>query len=467
MQRNLRPRMIAVSLIALIGMVLVPACSQSDSYKKHQPEQHREPHERSETSLDELTEPIERSEDYGEELNQKVQNLRSAAVQNLPVQDIRWEYTPSDRDILNIWNGFQAIYVETRHRESGEIQLFSIDRRSGTPNWVFTLRGPLDYAPVQVSGLPQESEQIAGQIEELENESSRLQEQPEPDLDRLQEIRTELDQLEAQQQTLLEEDRLYLVSGTTLTVLERRFGNFLEERSLSFSPSARPAASQDYVAIPSYSQNRVHFLDPESLRSETTYAPREAVEAAPAYADNRFLIGSLDDTLHLWSGGEIPWVIETDGDITIPPAIGENHYFVASEDMKIYGIDSTVGNVDWSYHPESTIRGEMTVSPPHLFARDREEDLHAVHIDSGEGAWVQPNLHEVIMRSGDRVYAANKKEKSLVALNGSSGEIQDRYSYDAFDFILPATGQSPSDLFIFATEDGTIMAAHEDIVEGF
>jgi len=393
----------------------------------------------------------------GEVTDEEIKQLRASKTyvrKNLPVRDIKWTYKLKNAaPIVQTWLGPQYIYAETE-----DFHLWAINRNTGEPVWQFTLHGRIDFRPTFVRGIPQQKIQLRQKIEQLESDlaSARTVDNRQ----KIQQITSDLDVARNKRQELVNADRLYLVVGTTMYVLDREFGSQLHRMQLDFSPASRPFATRNRVIIPGQYRHYVHFIDSSSFTELISERVRmeDSIEVPIRATGNLFLLSSSRGTLYaLNENQEWEWLKKTDGPISAPPRTWKDRILLASEGMQIYALSKFTGENLWTRQLETPVKTSPWVSPPHLYVRDDKQRFHAFTIDEGDKSWTRTEgPRSFLFRNGSQIITHNPRTKKTFTLSDDSGKTLSTGRYDRFDYIF-TNNRNP--VFLLGTREGTFVAA--------
>ncbi len=442
-----------VRCLLILPVILLLACSGT-AYD-HYMEQAESKYRRSPQKVEFVPEKPEKPEgEVSQRVINKQRDLRSYVKKNLPVKEVNWEYTMEDTTFRNVWYGPRNIYVETE-----SYSLWAIDPKTGNPKWEYTLNGHLDYRPAFVQGVPEEKASLVKGIEELESDLAAERGKPNPNTTRINTLQNQLDNLRVQRQNLNEEDRIYLLIGTRLYVVDREFGTQLMRRDLGFPPAAPPMATKSILAIPGIRNFTVHFLNANTLWEMEKFAPMGLVGSQPNHIDPMFLYTSFDGNLYAYEGGgDLSWNITTGAPVEARPVTWKHYIYFGSKDMQFYCVNQQSGNILWSQQVGSAITKNATVSSPNVYVLAEDQNFYSFDLLEGTLNWNLKGPKKFLFRSNPRVYTTKPGEKQILAINDRTGEILHRYSYKPFDFVL-RNHRKPN--FLMATKDGTILSAKE------
>ncbi len=446
-------------LLSVVLVTLPYGCTTDETSSQQDYEPWKESAEgkrrQREITADDLSDDVKRGPVSKGEIRE-LRNSKSYVRKNLPVDKINWTYHLEDAaPIVQAWLGPEYIYAETE-----DYHLWAIDRDSGNPKWKFILHGRIDFRPTFVHGIPRQKIQLKKKIQTLESRLASLRKEVGENREKIRELTSDLDVARNQHQELVDVDRVYVVVGTTMYVLDREFGTQLDRVSLSFSPSSRPYATRNRVIIPGYYRNYVHFLNTSNFTEQTEERVRmdQPVEVPIQSTGNLFLLGTDKGVLYaLDSNQKWQWAKQTDGPISAAPAIWKDQIFLGSDGMQIYALSRFTGENTWTHQLSTPIRKTPWVSSPHLYVRDEKNRFHAFALETGEKRWTRTSgPTSFLFKNGSQILTHNPSRKTTYVLSEESGKTLSTGSYDRFDYIF-RNDREP--VFLLATRGGTFVSA--------
>ena len=103
----------------------------------------------------------------------------------------------------------------------------------------------------------------------------------------------------------------------------------------------------------------------------------------------RDLCGSWDGNLYSLdsTNGNLKWTFNTGWGIVTTPAISENFIFVASNDNNFYAVNKENGNLEWSFKCKSAIHSNPIVYGEYVFFGSDDGRFYALKKTDGDIAW--------------------------------------------------------------------------------
>ncbi len=447
----------------LCALLLLFGCTyETTSQRDYEPwkESARDDLRQRDISVDQISTEVDRGDLTDQEI-QELRDIKSYVRKNLPVDEIRWTYKLKQAGpIVQTWLGPQYIYAETK-----DFHLYAIDRKTGNPEWMFSLHGRIEFRPTFVKGVPSQKIKLRNRIESLESKLDSVRAETGNKQERIRELTSQLDVARNRRQQLINVDRVYLVVGTTLYVLDREFGSQIDRVQLDFSPASQPYANRDRVVIPGYYKNYVHFLDASNFSNQIQERVRmeEPVEIPIRSVKNLYLLATDGGVLYaLNQNQEWQWVKETDGPIAAPPAVWKDQVYLASKGMQIYGLSRFTGRNIWTHQLSTPISTTPWISPPNVYVRDEQRRLHAFDLKEGDKKWMRTNgPNSFLFRNKRQVITHNPSEKKVYVLSDESGKTLSTGQYKRFDYIH-ANSQNP--FFLLADRNGNFVSARASTI---
>jgi hypothetical protein len=405
------------------------------------------------SSLDgQRAEQVSVSEAELEEIRRAKQRLK----QNLPIKQFEWtNHLSLEKKVVNAWTGAQHLYLETSGHD-----LWAISRRTGNAVWVYSLNSALRFPPAPVSDLPSRVRDVEQQIMDVKDQLSTERAKINPDEERISEIQTNLQNLRSQLNSLRETDRLYVIAGTTLHAVDRKLGSQVDQKSLTFAPSAQPFATSNRLVIAGYRQNFIHFYPHNTLNENLDERVRldSPIESGINQAEDLFLLPGSSGTLYGYSleQGWV-WRKETGGELQARPVVYDGNVILASRGMELFSLSRFSGNSNWVSQFETPISQTPQVADSSIYVYDEKDRFSAVDADSGELKWRHKNGPDsLLFRVENQVYAKSDDTSTVIRLSTEDGEVLSKGSYEPFSYLLP-NEQEP--VFLFVSDHGLIITA--------
>ncbi len=387
---------------------------------------------------------------------EEIRAAKQRIKRNLPVQQFQWaNHLALDSQVVDAWAGAQHLYLETEGHD-----LWAISRRTGDAVWVYSLKSPLKFPPTLVSNLPSRVSDVERQMREVNEQLSTEQAKFSPDEERLSELQTNLEDLRSQLNSLRENDRIYVIAGTTLHAVDRKLGTQVDQKTLTFAPSAQPFASSNRLVIAGYRRNFVHFFPHDTLNENLDERVRldSPVEVGMNQTENIYLLPASSGTLYGYSLEEgWVWRKETGGELQARPVVHEGNVILGSRSMELFSLNRFSGNNNWVSYFETPISQEPQVADSSIYVHDEKNRFSAVDASSGEVNWRRENgPNSILFRNNDQVYAKHEDSSTVSVLSQSDGEVLNKGSYKPFAYLLP-NPQSP--VFLLISDHGLILSA--------
>jgi outer membrane protein assembly factor BamB len=333
------------------------------------------------------------------------------------------------------WVAGPDLLVETFNPNTRQIEIHSIDAKSGVPNWMLVL-GPY-----------------------------RLKVDPMPG-DRYLALLTEVD------------------GG--MTVVDRRSGARVHHVRVKLGvATTEPAASSETtVYVSSLGGNRVAALNPADGRMGWGYPAPSSITTGPIMTPRlprRLAVAAcLDGTvMAIPAAGfdepapEAPaWTYRVLGPVNGELAVGEQltegklsvSILVPCEDRGLYCLDGATGRPNWVFRTESAFGGRPGVMNGVVFARNADR-LVAVNLADGTAAWPSSDpgaratqtwegAVEALALDGERGFLRGG-DGMIWRVDGKTGRALASARLGAFDILLSG---GPNNVMIGLTRDGYIVA---------
>ncbi|MEN6450309.1 MAG: PQQ-binding-like beta-propeller repeat protein [Thermoguttaceae bacterium] len=309
-------------------------------------------------------------------------------------------------------------------------------------------------------------------------------------------------------------DRLAVINGLRLYVLNRFTGDVLYETQLKDTPGAGPALSSHHVYVPMVSGMMVAYPLESIIDAATVEARAKTLKGADekARAELDKVSNGTPINQHTpptfcrsWgramvqplvtrdnAGGEytvwptdrgvlnlaridrdtqtpaltLKYRLETGSKIFARPGYqppdpkvpnDSGTVFVAARDGLVYAVAEESGETIWRFTAGELIEQAPAVVDERVYVTTQYGGMYCLGSKQGENLWWTPRATRFIAASKDRVYAADRLGRILV-INAADGSPLDTIAGDG---ISPALANTDTDRIYLVSDGGLIQCLHE------
>lgn len=222
-------------------------------------------------------------------------------------------------------------------------------------------------------------------------------------------------------------ERLGIVSGSKLYILNRKSGRLEWVRELGSAPSSGPALSSKFafVALVTGRIEGYDLLDPVTQpwyyqSSGRTFLRPTVTGRVVSWPTNTGIlyVGRADNPGILFR-------LETNGDIVTSPAQKSPNLYITSLDGYLYCVNELTGVEKWRYSTGYSITSSPAVVENTAFVASFEPALHAVDAVTGDGKWIANGVSHFAALGKERVYASDQRGNLLI-LEAATGRMVGR-----------------------------------------
>ena len=272
-------------------------------------------------------------------------------------------------------------------------------------------------------------------------------------------------------------DVLLIVSGMSLYALNKRTGATAWTLRLPRQASTSPVADDENIYIGSldgsmsafdlrkirqlYNEDLLPQWSYETIRWRYNTGKEIRVPAVSTGRDVNF--ASMNGSLYSVSFDrrDLKFQFETDAPISAPIARYKDSLLVASEDFRIYSIDSNTGAIHWNFVAGLKILKAPQVVEDDLYLMTERGGMFRLSAKNGQQYWHNPQAQSFIAASPTVVYASDRQQ-NLVMVSHSDGSILGALPLPQFTIRL---ANDRTDRLYMATSTGFILALHEQGLE--
>ncbi|OYW24367.1 MAG: hypothetical protein B7Z55_02395 [Planctomycetales bacterium 12-60-4] len=257
----------------------------------------------------------------------------------------------------------------------------------------------------------------------------------------------------------------------------------------SFAPGFKssPTVTADSVYLGD-EDGVFHAIDRKTGQQKWTFATGGEIYSSASIYNGRVVFGSYDNNLYCLNGtdGTLAWKFPTEGYVHCAPAIAEKYTFIAGCDehlrminietgeqksdmpletyliaspsvmghllyvgtyaSEVVAVDWQTMQVQWRYSTgggEFPFHSSAAVTDKFLVIGSRDKSVHAVHRDTGKGAWTFPTRAKVDSSPaiiGDRVFIGSG-DGNLYELGLVDGQLRWKYNTGKTISAGPAIGE--------------------------
>ena len=323
----------------------------------------------------------------------------------------KWHHSLDEENIRQLYVCDGTLIVETTSNK-----IFSFNRETGIPNWIYTIGDPLDFKAVAYK------------------------------------------------------DKVYLLSMAKLHILDKKTGKLLIKKELSFVPSSPLCLADRYVYIGAW-DNFIYALNNDTAERDWRYRIDGLIWGNSAASDGVLFFPGTDERLYAInanSGTTIqdwgkhgrfasrgPNISDVLVQIT-PPRI----YF-GSRDYNFYCVSRITGTLIWKYESGGEIKetpyrvgsslyvlSNRSLNDRILYVLDSETGDMKWSVDHGICLFFIGKYHDWVIKNDHRVAAVKSNE----------GKIRNHFNLNLFDLFVTNTEDNTG---YMATRDGFVFAVEE------
>jgi outer membrane protein assembly factor BamB len=234
------------------------------------------------------------------------------------------------------------------------------------------------------------------------------------------------------------DDLVLLVSGTSMTALQKFSGKMVWTFTLPSSPSTSPGMDDERVyvgardgSVYAFNLKRIKTLFNEGLLPKWSaqtldwrYKAYKEVTTPPISTGRVVNFASRGGSLYsvTTTDRKLSFQFETDFPISAPMAESPRYLFLPSEDFKLYCLNKENGITRWVYNAGMEIRKKPQVTEDDVFLTPARGGLHVIDRGTGNRKWWRRGVTGFVAASTSRVYVSDTTG-NLVILGREEGKL--------------------------------------------
>ena len=251
----------------------------------------------------------------------------------------------------------------------------------------------------------------------------------------------------------LYENRLFLIGGNNLLVIDTDLGVRLHKQQIKFSVTAAAAPNASYLYIAGMDK-RLHAMDREAKYQQFAVAADGQPMITSVITTNSDVVFSTEkgNIVSVSAvGPQKNWQYDTIGEISAPMVLRDSKLYAASRDTNLYKIEMQNGKLDWLVRTEAALITEPRVTDTTVYQYAEDKGLYAVNIADGKVVWLLENGVDLLAENGSEAYVAtndglctvmdNKTGKKLYSVNFSKVSYFAANTLDSAMYLLDSAGQ--------------------------
>ena len=261
------------------------------------------------------------------------------------------------------------------------------------------------------------------------------------------------------------EDRLAIVNGSTLYMIEQETGRVLWDRSMKGTPGASPALSNFYAFIPTVTgQLEVYDIEKGGLPA-TVYQASGRALVTPTVTPRS--VTWPTDLGHMYFAESdhpsLRFRLEANQDIVSSAGfLAPNYVYITSVDGYVYCIDDVKEAVEWQVSLGTAMSQSPVAVGDQLMVVTDEDELICLDAFSGKQKWGPVfNIHRLMSVSEEKVYALDRRGDLVIIKRDSGARHRTiRLHGTAIPFVNTLT-----DRIYLTNKQGRVVCLHEDKYE--
>jgi len=250
-----------------------------------------------------------------------------------------------------------------------------------------------------------------------------------------------------------------IISGSRLFVLDREDGHLLWSKTVGSAPAAAPALGEDYAFV-ALIDGRVEgypLNDPEQRNwyfqstGRIFYGPSTSGDVFSWPTDRGYLYVARAEP------PEVLYRLETNTQITAPPAKSSPYLYVATSDGYVYCIHEMSGDERWQYSTGFSVSNAPAIIEDRLYVASSEPALHAIESDTGLPVWNAPGIPQFVAQGEKNVYGIDTFGRVLIIDKESGKQVATFETSNNTQGLV----NNKTDRIFLVTDDGLVQCLHE------
>ncbi len=255
-------------------------------------------------------------------------------------------------------------------------------------------------------------------------------------------------------------DKVALVSGTVLYVLQSDNGKEIFNKRIDGAPGGSPVLSNDYVFVPIVNGRvEAYPVGKKQNLFKWTFSSSGNIFSDPIIAEDKVVWCTSAGYLYAaYSDGKgISYRFDSTGQLIPPATVHNDTIMVAGSNGNVYALDANRGKQSWRSSVGEGISLPALSVAGMLYVGTEGNTLHALSAETGDQKWVVSGLDQVVSVSEKHVYAVNQRS-DVAIIDSETGDVIGYWNGN--ERLLPVEN-SISDRLYFVSQDGLVQCFHE------
>jgi outer membrane protein assembly factor BamB len=258
------------------------------------------------------------------------------------------------------------------------------------------------------------------------------------------------------------EDRLAIVNGSTLYMVEQETGRVLWDRAMVGTPGASPALSNFYAFIPTVTgQLEVYDIEKGGLPAAVYQASGRAL-VRPTVT-SRSVTWPTDLGHMYFADSDHPTLrfrLEANQDIVSSAGfLAPNFVYITSVDGYVYCINDVKDQIEWQISLGTAMSQSPLAIGEQVLVTTDEDELICLDAFSGKQVWGPAfNIRQLMSVSEEKIYALDRRGDLVIIHRESGARLRTiRLHGTAIPFVNTLT-----DRLFLTNKQGRVVCLHED-----
>ena len=269
------------------------------------------------------------------------------------------------------------------------------------------------------------------------------------------------------------DDKVLVITGTTLYALDKIKGDLIWELALPNSASTSPSVDNQRLyygtldgSVYAYDLKKIEELHNDNLLPQWTniallwrYKAADEITTQPISNDLTLNFASRDNSLYSLTAADrkLQWQFETDQAVSAPLGYSPGFIYLASEDFNVFCIKQDTGSVRWQFVAGLPIRKEVRVIGNNCYVFPHRGGVYCISKISGERRWKKPYMEDFVGATKNLVFMTDNLGQVSIFASSDGAPIG---ALQLKDFSI-RYGNELTDRLYMATATGLIVCIRE------
>ncbi len=269
------------------------------------------------------------------------------------------------------------------------------------------------------------------------------------------------------------EDKVLVITGTTLYALDKIDGELIWKLALPNSASTSPCVDNRRLyygtldgSVYAYDLKKIEELHNDNLLPQWTntallwrYKAAGEITTQPISNELTLNFASRDKSLYSLNAADrkLQWQFETDSEVSAPLGHSPGFVYLASEDFNVFCIKQDTGSVRWQFVAGLPIKKEVRVIGNNCYVFPHRGGVFCISKNSGERRWKMPYMEDFVGATKNLVFLTDNLGQVSILASSDGAPIG---SLKLKDFSI-RYGNELTDRLYMATESGLIICLRE------